>query len=573
MIRPMMYAVYRFAGGAARALKSAEKHMHKDTHRLAGVIVDLENRRLVAGELWMQGGRIDRIVPGNGIDGPFILPGFVDAHVHVESSLLSPVRFAEAAVRQGTLAVVADPHEAANVAGLAGIDFMVENGKKVPFHFCFGVPSCVPASPWDACHAPFDTVAIETLLAREDLHFLAEMMNFPGVLQGDSAVLARITAAHARGKRVDGHAPGLRGESAARYFGAGISTDHECFALDEARGKIRHGAKIQIREGSAARNYRELAPLLAESPEALMWCTDDCHPEELLQGPIVSQVRRALADGFELFDILRAASLHPVRHYGLKLGLLRPGDSADFIVVDDLRNFRLRSAYLCGEEIYDGERTCFACPPAQAPAYPFRTVWDLDLGVLRRAGRVRVIGVMPGEIVTEARCLAAWGDGGPCLESDPAQDIAKIVLLNRYRDDPPVIAFIQGLGLRRGAFGASIAHDSHHVLVAGSDDADLRNCLRFIVEQRGGMAVSADGELSGLALPLFGLMTDAPAEETAQRYRRLNDRVRALGSTLPAPFMTLSFMALSVIPSLKLNLHGLFDVDRFTPTELFSTSP
>ena len=542
--------------------------MRPTSCKLDGVLVDLEKRTLIAGELWVENGRIARIVAKDGIAGPFILPGFVDAHVHLESSLLSPARFAEASVRHGTLAAVADPHEVANVAGRAGLVFMQENSAKVPFHFCFGVPSCVPASPWDNCHEPFDQAIIASLLAQDNMHFLAEMMNFPGVLHEDSAVLARIAAARALGKPVDGHSPGLKGDAAARYFRAGITTDHECFEYGEAREKIRHGVKIQIREGSAAQNYRELAPLLAEFPEQVMWCTDDCHPEELLKGPIASLVRRAVADGFDLFDVLRAASLNPVRHYGLAMGLLQPGDSADFIVVEDLREFRVQAAYVRGEKVFDGERTRFACPAAGLPDYAFRTVWDVNLEVPRRAGDLRVIGVRPGEIVTESRRLPPWGNG-PFLESAPEMDIAKIVLLNRYSDDPPVIAFIQGLGLRAGAFGASIAHDSHPILVAGTNDGDIRDCLRFLVEHRGGISVAADGNLAALPLPLFGLMADAPAEETAARYASLNERVHALGSTLPAPFMTLSFMALSVIPSLKLNHHGLFDVDRFAPVGLF----
>ncbi|MGI6656511.1 MAG: adenine deaminase [Desulfobulbus sp.] len=541
-----------------------------DSRRITGVVVDLFNRVLIPGEVVMEDGRIARIIPGKNIGGPFILPGLVDAHVHVESSLLSPARFAEASVRGGTVAVVADPHEVANVAGPDGMIALMEHAAALPFHFCFGAPSCVPASDQDACHQPFDPPLIEHLLAREDIFFLGEMMNFPGVLRGDAAVSAVLAAARALGKPVDGHAPGLRGAEGARYFRAGIDTDHECISLDEAREKIGYGVKILIREGSAARNYRSLAPLIAEHPDQVMWCTDDCHPDELLQGPIISLVRRAVADGYDLFDVLRAASLNPVAHYGLKTGLLRPGDSADCIVVDNLRDFTVQATFIRGRQVYDGRTTVFSGLSGTLDAvYPFRTARDADLRVRRGQGRVRVIGVLPGEIVTESRLLPLWGEG-TLLESDPARDIAKIVLLNRYQDDPPVIAFIQGLGLRKGAFGASIAHDSHHILAAGVEDEAIGACLRFIVEHRGGLCVAEGGETSGLALPLFGLMTDAPAEEAAASYGRLNSRVQALGSPLDAPFMTLSFMALSVIPALKLNHRGLFDVDRFCSTALFA---
>lgn len=542
--------------------------MSEKSFFVTGVVVDLIHQKLIPGEVCVVDGRISEIRENPLVQGPFILPGFVDSHVHVESSMLSPVNFAKAAVKHGTIGVVADPHEIANVAAESGVDYMVKNADRVPFYFFFGVPSCVPASPMDVCEKVLDADVVTRLLQRDDMWFLGEMMNFPGVINADTDVLRKIKAALDCGKPVDGHAPGLIGVDMERYFDAGISTDHECFEINEAREKISRGAKILIREGSAAKNFEALIPLVKENPDMVMFCTDDCHPDDLLLGHINKSVKRAIKEGYPLIDVLRIACVNPVKHYNLPIGLLQQNDSADFIVVDNLSDFNVSSVYLKGIKVFDGEDVLFGGDDTHLPLYSFRTTWDFDLKVKRESDKVRVIGVIPGELITESLQFDTW-EAGDYLESDVSNDIVKIVLLDRYSERPPSIGFIKGLGIHSGAFGLSVAHDSHHVIVAGTNDNDIRACLKFIVESKGGICAVGKGKLHGAKLPLFGLMSDKSAEYIAKEYHEVNVAVRNLGSTLHAPFMTLSFMALSVIPSLKINHLGLFDVDRFSTTNLF----
>ncbi|MBN1989035.1 MAG: adenine deaminase [Bacteroidales bacterium] len=542
--------------------------MSAEFFSVRGVVVDLVHEKLIPGEVFVVNGKVDSIVEDSSVDGPFLLPGFVDSHVHVESSMLSPEAFARAAVKHGTIAVVADPHEIANVAAVAGIDYMVESAKRVPFHFFFGVPSCVPASPMDVCHAALNADIVDALIQRNDMFFLGEMMNFPGVVNGDPDVLSKIESALKQGKPVDGHAPGLVGQQMVDYFAAGISTDHECFEIGEARKKIAQGAKILIREGSAAKNFEALIPLVSENPDMVMFCTDDCHPDDLLLGHINKSVKRAVKEGYSVFDILRIACVNPVKHYNLPVGLLQQNDSADFIVVDNLANFTVSAVYIKGEKVYSEGSVLFSASKPKVPLYNFRTTWDFDLKVKREPKMVRVIGVIPGELITESLQFKPWGSG-TFIEADTSTDIVKIVLLNRYSEEPPSVGFIKGLGIQHGAFGLSVAHDSHHVIVAGTNDSDIRACLQFIVENRGGICACSKGDLVGATLPLFGLMSNKFAEDIAAEYKAVNSAVHSMGSTLHAPFMTLSFMALSVIPSLKINHLGLFDVDTFSVTNIF----
>jgi len=536
-------------------------------------IVDLHARRILPAEVDVLDGRIGAIRPLDpdaSVAPGVLLPGFVDAHVHVESSMLPPAEFARVAVRHGTVATVSDPHEIANVLGEAGLDFMLEDAARacIPIHF--GVPSCVPATDFETAGANLDSTTVARLLEDDRFHYLSEMMNWPGVLHGDPEVVAKIAAAKRIGKPVDGHAPGLRGEDAVRYAGAGITTDHECFTLEEARDKANAGMKILIREGSAARNLDAIWPILKEFPHLAMFSTDDAHPDDLLTGHLDRVVARCVAHGVDVFDVLRAACVHPVEHYALDVGLLREGDRADFILVDDLVDFRVRRTWIGGELIAE-DGACTVHGAAVTTPNVFREArfepkeFEIEADVPE--ARVRVIEAEDGELVTgESIATLATQDG--VLQADPENDVLLVAVCNRYTPAPPAVAFIRGFGLRRGAIASSVAHDSHQVIAVGTSPATVATAVNAVFERRGGL-VAIDGDRSaGLSLPIAGLMSDRPAEEVAAGYEAVSAVARNLGSNLQAPFMTLSFMALLVIPSLKIGDRGLFDGSAFAFTSV-----
>lgn len=538
--------------------------------RRTGMIVDLHQRRQFPGHVDIADGRVVAITEDASVSvGQWILPGFVDAHVHVESSMLLPSEFARLAVVHGTVATVSDPHEIANVCGLAGVQYMLDNGSRVPFTFAFGAPSCVPATTFETAGAEVTVDDIRTLFADDRVRYLSEMMNFPGVLHEDPLVMEKLAVARQYGRVVDGHAPGLRGADAARYASFGISTDHECFTLEEALDKIAAGMWILIREGSAARNFEALHPLLASHPHRVMFCCDDMHPDSLVVGHIDQHVRRALALGYDVYDVLRAACLHPVEHYGLPVGLLRVGDRADFIVVRDLAAIEVLETWVAGQQVAAHGRTCID-HVVQAPINQFgigRIAVDAIALPATQGSQVRTIEALDGQLVTNGIvCEASVVDG--MLTSNVAADVLKIVVVNRYAPAPVAVAFIRNIGLRRGAFASSVAHDSHNIVAVGVDDADIVAAINAVVDVGGGVSVHADAHTDLLALPVAGLMSDADGYQVAERYAALDARVRALGSPLRAPFMTLSFMALLVIPSLKLSDRGLFDGERFTFTNV-----
>lgn len=538
--------------------------------QLRANLVDIEARAIHHVEVDWRGGVIvalKRLGPPQA-DLPFLLPGFVDAHVHVESSMLVPTEFARLAVRHGTLAAVSDPHEIANVLGLAGIDFMLANAAQTPFHFLFGAPSCVPATPFETAGAELDAAAVAALLERPGIGYLSEVMNFPGVLAGDAQVLAKIAAARRRGLPVDGHAPGLAGEAARRYAAAGIATDHECYGLDEARDKLAAGMKVLIREGSAARNFDTLQPLIRDHAAQLMFCSDDKHPDDLARGHIDRLVARAVALGHDPFDVLRIACLNPVQHYGLPLGQLRPGDPFDAILVDDLADFRVRASYLAGRPVAAEGRTLL--PPV--PIVPLnrcaaRPIGVADLRVPAGGESVRVIEALDGELLTRQLLGRPRLEDG-CWLPDTAQDLLLLLVMNRYQPSPPALAFIRGFGLKSGALASTVAHDSHNIVAVGADLDALAEAVNALVACGGGIAVSDGGGGGLLPLPVAGLMSGDDGDTVAERYAGLNRRAIALGSSLRAPFMTLSFMALLVIPSLKLSDRGLFDGDAFRFVDL-----
>ncbi len=543
--------------------------MGASLHRIAGNIVDLHARRIYPGTVEWSGGIIRRITatPGRRY-AHYVAPGFVDAHIHLESSMLPPAEFARWSVRHGTVATVSDPHEIANVLGVAGVDYLVREGRRTPFHFNFGAPPCVPATAFETAGAVLDARAVARLLARPEIRYLSEVMNYPGVLGGDPALLAMIAAARRRGKPVDGHAPGLRGGPARAYAAAGITTDHECFTLEEAQDKLAAGMKILIREGSAARNFAALAPLLRTHPDQCMFCCDDLHPDLLMVRHLDEHVRRALRGGADRLAVLRCASVNPVEHYRLPVGLLREGDPADFIVFTGWKNLRVRRTYLRGELVAKDGRSRLPRRPARTPnrfrAQPRRPE---DFAVPAGAGapprRLHVIGAINGQLITRHGIETPRVEGGQVV-ADPARDILKIAVVNRYAPRAPVaVAFIRGFGLRTGALAGSVAHDSHNIVAVGADDASLCRAVNLVIRARGGLAAVGGGRAAVLPLPIAGLMASGDGRAVARRYTRLDRMGKKLGSRLDAPFMTLSFMALLVIPDLKLSDRGLFSAAQW----------
>lgn len=535
---------------------------------LPGHIVDVLHQTIFPGILIIAEGRIQDIRREPVAADRLILPGFIDAHLHIESTLLVPAEFARIAAINGTVAAVCDPHEIANVLGEQGLSFMIENSGQTPFSFFFGVPSCVPACGFDSSGAEFDAETVARLLARKEFGFLAEVMNFPGVLQADPAVMAKVAAAGRYNKPVDGHAPGLRGRDLDLYLRAGISTDHETIHYDEGREKLAKGMHLLIREGSAARNFEALIPLLDEFPEQCMFCTDDIYPDELLAGHINLLVRRALAKGIDRWKVLRAACLNPVRHYGLDTGLLRIGDFADCIVIDNFAQCTVLQTFFRGELVAENGRSCQPkIPAARINRFAARPKTPADFAVPQTGNRLRVIGAFDGQIFT--RCLEVPVTEGGWFQSDTDRDILKIAVVNRYADCLPAVGAIKNFGLKRGALASSVSHDSHNIVAVGVDDHSLCRAVNAVIENRGGLVVVAEDEMEVLPLPIAGLMSDQDYPAVAEQFARLNRLARALGTTLQAPFMTLSFMCLPVVPELKLTDKGLFDGRQFRYTELF----
>lgn len=547
--------------------------MSASFNKVVGQVVDVKGRRVFAAEVRVENGRIAAVSPTDRPASTYLLPGFIDAHVHVESSMLVPSEFARAAVVHGTVATVSDPHEIGNVLGVAGVRYMQENGAQTPFKFYFGAPSCVPATAFETAGATITVAEVEQLLDDPRIRYLSEMMNFPGILSGDAECLAKVAAARQRGKRVDGHAPGLRGEQAARYVAAGMTTDHECFTREEALDKIAAGCKIAIREGSAARNFDALYLLIGEHPQMTMLCSDDKHPDELLAGHINVLVRRAVERGIGLFDALQAACVNPVEHYGLDVGLLRAGDPADFIEVDSLTAFNVRRTWIDGALVAENGRTLIPrIEPAVVNQFVTTHVQPEEFAVPAEHGRyLQVIEAQDGQLITNRLPMEQKIVDGEAV-SDPSRDVLKMVVVNRYRKAPPAVAFVRNFGVQSGAMASSVAHDSHNVIAVGASDDDLAAAVNAVMDAGGGLAAvnHRDGDHFVLPLPVAGLMATGTCAEVGHAYQELDAAVKQWGSPLRAPFMTLSFMALLVIPALKLSDRGLFDGGKFEFTALFA---
>lgn len=543
--------------------------MSKNEYIIQGNIVDVVNRRIFKGEVLVEGGKIKSVSPKDVDIEDFILPGFIDSHVHIESSMLVPSEFARAAVAHGTVATVSDPHEIANVLGKKGVDFMIENAKRVPFKFFFGAPSCVPASPFETSGAVLDAHDIEELLDREDIFYLAEMMNFPGVLFKDEQVMKKLSLAKRTEKPVDGHAPGLVGEDAKKYANAGITTDHECFSKEEAISKIKAGMKIQIREGSAAKNFDELVELIDEYPGSVMLCSDDKHPDDLIQGHINLLVNRGLEKGLDFFNLLRTVTLIPKNHYNLNIGLLQEGDDADFIIVDSLENFKVRETYIKGVNVFKNGVVKIERADINAEnKFYVNNIQLSDIQVEAKADTINVIEVLEGQLITKSKSVKAKIHEGKVIQ-DIENDVLKTTVLNRYQEAKPEIGFIHNFGLKRGAIASTVAHDSHNIIAVGSNDKDLLKAIELLNESKGGI-VAVDGhDYKLLPLPVAGIMAIDDAQIVAQKYEAIDRMAKSFGCKLRAPFMSLSFMALLVIPELKLSDKGLFDGIKFSFTSLF----
>jgi len=537
---------------------------------LQGQIVDILNNRIYKGEITIKDGKIASIIKKKHNVNTFILPGFVDAHIHIESSMLVPSEFARLAVTHGTVATVSDPHEIANVLGVKGVEFMINNGKETPFKFNFGAPSCVPATSFESAGAIINSDDIKSLMANPDIKYLAEMMNYPGVLFNDDEVMKKIAWAKHYNKPIDGHAPGLRGDDISKYIAAGISTDHECFTYDEALEKLQKGMKVLIREGSAAKNFEALIDLLPEHFENIMFCSDDKHPDDLIVDHINRLCARAVAKQIDVFKVLQAACINPVNHYNLDVGLLNVGDAADCIVVEDLKAFKTLQTYINGELVYDAGIS-------KIESIPFEILNNFncdkkeisDFKFESNSKQIRVIEALEGQLVTNEVIADSLLKNGN-LVSNIEKDILKMTVVNRYQNQQPAIAFIKNFGLKEGAIASSVGHDSHNIIAVGVSDEAICKAVNLIIENKGGICAVSNSEQKIVSLPIAGIMSDKDGKTIGLQYAELDKMAKQLGSSLHAPYMTLSFMALLVIPSLKLSDKGLFNGStfKFTPLEV-----
>ena len=536
--------------------------------QIQGQIVDIPNRKIYSGEITIENGKITSIIEAAHNVKTYILPGFVDAHIHIESSMLVPSEFAKIAVLHGTVGTISDPHEIANVLGKDGVHYMIDNGKKVPFKFHFGAPSCVPATFFETAGAVIDSEQIKELMALPDIYYLSEMMNYPGVLFDDEEVLKKIAWAKHFNKPVDGHAPGLRGAPIEKYIASGISTDHECFTYDEAAEKLSLGMKVLIREGSAAKNFEALIDLLPENYSNMMFCSDDKHPDDLIVGHINLLCARAVAKGFDLFKILQMACINPVKHYKMNIGLLQKNDAADFIVVEDLTHFKVLQTYIDGELVAENGKSFVKDVDFEKPNN-FNTAKKqiIEFDISSSASKIRVIEALEGQLITN-EIHHKPKIKNEKIVSDTENDILKMAVVNRYENAPPAIAFIKNFGLKKGAIASSVAHDCHNIVVVGTSDEEILSAVNLIIDNTGGICAVNGNDKKSLALPVAGIMSDQNGWEAGRLYQEIDAMAKELGSGLKAPFMTLSFMALLVIPDLKLSDKGLFSGNSFSFVDL-----
>jgi adenine deaminase len=543
---------------------------NKSSFSLSGNIVDLIAGKIFKGIVHVIDGMIKSIEKDDSVkETQFILPGLIDSHIHIESSMLVPSEFARLAVVHGTVATVSDPHEIGNVLGIDGIKYMIDNGNKVPFKFYFGASSCVPATPFETAGAEIGVKELDELLRMDEIKYMSEMMNFPGVIHHDPAVMEKLAVAKKYNKPIDGHAPGVKGEDARKYIEAGITSDHECFTMEEALEKIEYGMKIQIREGSAAKNFDALVDLLEEHADHVLFCSDDKHPDDLVKGHINQLVVRAMKKGYSPMKVLRSAILNPVRHYGLEVGILQQGDPADMIVVDNLTDFNIQATYVNGQKVAENGKSLIDAVEEKTPnKFNAQAITEADISVVPESNKLKIMKAFDGQLITAVNETGATIESGHVV-SHPEKDVLKLVVVNRYEKSKPAVAFIHGFGLKSGAIASSVAHDSHNIVAVGVSDHDLVRAINLVIHTKGGVS-AVNGETEKvLPLPVAGLMSVNNAYHVAESYHEIDVLSHEMGSKLRAPFMTLSFMALLVIPELKLSDKGLFDGNTFSFTNLF----
>ena len=539
-----------------------------NTFTISGHIVDLVASRIFEGTVVVENGKIKSIREEKNDSSKYILPGLIDSHVHIESSMVTPAEFARMAVCHGTVATVSDPHEIANVLGIEGVKFMIESGKKVPFKFYFGAPSCVPATTFETSGFVLDHNDIATLMSMDDIYYLGEMMNYPGVVFDDKETHAKLEATRLAGKPIDGHAPSLTGDNLKKYVDSGISTDHECFTEAEAEEKINLGMNILIREGSAAKNFEALVGLIERYPEQIMFCSDDKHPNDLVSGHINTLVKRAIAKGYNIIDVLKAASLNVVKHYNLNVGLLQQGDNADFIVVDNLSDFNIKQTYIDGQLVAENGKSLINHIESTTPNnFKVEKVKIDDFKIADNGKNIKVIECIDGQLITKVVTTSPKVEKGNMV-SDTKRDILKMVVVNRYAKHSLSIGFIKNFGLQKGAIASSIAHDSHNIVAVGTSDQELTNVINKLIETKGGIAISDGNFAFAVGMPIAGLMSNEDGYKVAADYEKIDAMAKELGTPLHAPFMTLAFMSLLVIPELKLSDKGLFDVNKFAFTNV-----
>ncbi|PIB36585.1 adenine deaminase [Reichenbachiella sp. 5M10] len=536
---------------------------------ISGQLIDIAQKEIYPAKIEIAKGRIINIEKTNLAPDQFILPGFVDAHVHIESSMLVPSEFARMAVVHGTVGTISDPHEIGNVLGVKGVEYMIDNGKEVNFKFYFGAPSCVPATPFETAGAEISVSDVEYLLQKKEIVYLAEMMNWPGVLFKDQTVYDKLAIAKKLGKPVDGHAPGLKGEQAQQYAAAGISTDHECFTAQEALDKLNSGMKIMIREGSAAKNFEALIPLLDEHYAHMMFCSDDKHPDNLEEGHINLLVKRALAQGIDLYKILQAACINPVQHYGMEVGLLQQGDPADFIVIDNPDDFNVLETWINGQLVaHKGKSMIESLPVSVINNFDCLPKSPEDFKVTITGSKVNVMEALEGQLITNLLQYDSLLIDNP-QQTNTDQDLLKVAVINRYQEAKPSIGYIKNIGLKSGAIASSVGHDSHNIIVVGVDDESICRAVNLIIAARGGVSAIKDDQQKLLKLPVAGIMSDQDGYQVAKSYAEIDAFAKSLGSPLDSPFMTLSFMALLVIPKAKMSDMGFFDGEKFEFMKVF----
>ncbi len=526
---------------------------------IRGNLLNVFTEEIYSAEIGFENGLISCVKPVDGNFNTLILPGFIDSHIHIESSMLCPSRFAEAVIPHGTTSVIADPHEIANVMGVNGINYMFEDASTVPLKMFLTAPSCVPATKFETSGGIITSKDIDALLKRPEFVGLGEVMNFPGVIGQDPDVIEKLEVAHAHKKPIDGHAPMLSGTELCSYVAAGISTDHESTTPSEAFEKRRLGMKIMMREGSSAKNLKALAAVGGD-----FIVSDDKDPEDLVEGHVDKMLLKAIEYGIDPVKALKMVTLNPAEHYSLNNGNLVPGKAADMVIVDDIEKLNVKKVYIDGKLVSNNGTLNFEVNPLKLQStFKSSPKKPDDFNLYSDSPKtVRVIEIIEDQLITH-KTTAHLNIQNGNLMADIENDVLKIAVVERYGNNRMTNGFIKGFNLKNGAIASSVAHDSHNIIVIGTNSTDMTKAVNSVITNNGGLSVVSNGKVTDLKLPLAGLMSDRTAKEVAKDLTILKQLVRDLGSNLSSPFMTMSFLALLVIPNLKISDKGLFDVEKF----------